>query len=189
LELQIRTKLQHNWATAVETAGTFTSTSLKSSKGSDEWLNFFKIVSSLFAMEEKLPVIEIHSTKTEQYLIKNYHKLSEKLRVIDMLRAFRVTSKQIEQDKFPGDYYLIFIDIQNKHVNITTYKKKLIDSATKKYLELEKIVKETENAVVLVSANSIKFLKKAYPSYFLDTSDFILVLQRFNTKFNELNLI
>ena len=52
LELQIRTKLQHNWATAVETAGIITKTSLKSSMGPDKWLDFFKIVSSLFAVKE-----------------------------------------------------------------------------------------------------------------------------------------
>ena len=41
LELQIRTKLQHNWVTAVETAGIITDTSLKSSMGPDKWLVFF----------------------------------------------------------------------------------------------------------------------------------------------------
>ena len=40
VELQIRTKLQHNWATAVETVGIATKTSLKSSQGDDEWLVF-----------------------------------------------------------------------------------------------------------------------------------------------------
>ena len=52
VELQIRTKLQHSWAMAVETAGLITSTPLKSSQGSDEWLKFFKVVSSLFAIKE-----------------------------------------------------------------------------------------------------------------------------------------
>lgn len=41
IELQIRTKLQHNWATAVETAAIVTKTSLKSNQGPDEWLDFF----------------------------------------------------------------------------------------------------------------------------------------------------
>lgn len=36
VELQIRTKLQHSWAMAVETAGLITSTPLKSSMGSEE---------------------------------------------------------------------------------------------------------------------------------------------------------
>ena len=45
LELQFRTRLQHAWATAVETVGTFLEQSLKSSEGPDEWLNFFSLVS------------------------------------------------------------------------------------------------------------------------------------------------
>ena len=41
IELQIRTKLQHAWATAVETMGTFLKQALKSSEGEREWLEFF----------------------------------------------------------------------------------------------------------------------------------------------------
>lgn len=43
LEIQIRTKLQHIWATAVETMGTFLSQALKSSEGPDEWLDFLVV--------------------------------------------------------------------------------------------------------------------------------------------------
>ena len=60
VELQIRTKLQHSWAMAVETAGLITSTPLKSSMGSDDWLTFFKIVSSLFSIKEKQPILKVH---------------------------------------------------------------------------------------------------------------------------------
>ncbi|MCL1479674.1 MAG: RelA/SpoT domain-containing protein [Marinobacter sp.] len=42
IELQVRTIIQHAWATAVETMGTFLNYSLKSSEGPDEWLNFFR---------------------------------------------------------------------------------------------------------------------------------------------------
>lgn len=55
VELQLRTKLQHSWAMAVETAELITGTALKSSQGEEGWIEFFKVVSSLFAIKEKTP--------------------------------------------------------------------------------------------------------------------------------------
>ncbi|WP_305461543.1 RelA/SpoT domain-containing protein [Photobacterium leiognathi] len=41
IEMQIRTAVQHSWATAVEVVGAFTAQSLKSSQGNEKWLDFF----------------------------------------------------------------------------------------------------------------------------------------------------
>ena len=57
IELQIRNRVQHAWATAVETMGTFLDHSLKSSEGPSEWLNFFSLSGSAFAhLEGTTPV-------------------------------------------------------------------------------------------------------------------------------------
>lgn len=178
LELQIRTKLQHNWATAVETAGIITKTSLKSSQGPDEWLEFFKIVSSLFAIKEKLNVLQEHSENTMEELMLDCEKLAKKLNVTDILKALRVSAKQIEIENFSGEYYILNINAKKKTVNILTYKKKQFEKASDDYLTIEKSINPSENAVVLVSADTIKSLKKAYPSYFLDTSEFITALEK-----------
>lgn len=180
LELQIRTKLQHNWATAVETAGIITNTSLKSSQGPDEWLEFFKIVSSLFALKENLPVLEEHTGKKIEELMFQCESQTNKLKVIDILKALRISANQIETNKFPGDYYIIHIKVEEKVVQIMPYKKKSLNEASSDYLNIEKSIQDTGNAVVLVSSNSIKSLKKAYPSYFLDTSEFINALEKIN---------
>ena len=180
LELQIRTKLQHNWATAVETAGIITNTSLKSSKGPDDWLDFFKIVSSLFAIKEGLPVLEIHKDKPTRDLMIECYKSCEDLQIIATLKALGVTTKHLEKQDFPGDYYLINIDIENRYVNITVFDKNSLDEASEKYLEIEKRIIESKNAVVLVAANSMRMLKKAYPSYFLDTTEFLNALEKIN---------
>lgn len=44
IEVQLRSTLQHAWATAVETVGTFTRQALKSSRGEAEWLRFFELM-------------------------------------------------------------------------------------------------------------------------------------------------
>jgi putative GTP pyrophosphokinase len=46
IELQIRTQLQHIWATAVEVVGIFQQEDLKSSIGNTETLSFFALCSS-----------------------------------------------------------------------------------------------------------------------------------------------
>lgn len=54
IELQLRTRLQHAWATAVETVGTFLGQALKSSEGERNWLRFFELVGSVFALHERI---------------------------------------------------------------------------------------------------------------------------------------
>ena len=47
VEVQLRTGLQHAWATAVETVGTFLKQALKSSQGHVEWLRFFVTIGGM----------------------------------------------------------------------------------------------------------------------------------------------
>lgn len=46
--MQIRTAIQHSWATAVEMVGLFRKESLKSGLVDIKWLRFFELVSELF---------------------------------------------------------------------------------------------------------------------------------------------
>src|ERR1019366_9744121 len=52
IEVQIRSQLQHAWATAVETVGTFIQQALKSSQGEEDWLRFFALMGSAIAYRE-----------------------------------------------------------------------------------------------------------------------------------------
>lgn len=65
MEVQIRTQLQHYWATAVEAAGEIYGAEYKSPEvrrqavglEDQERIQFFQIVSSLFALEEGAPQV------------------------------------------------------------------------------------------------------------------------------------
>jgi hypothetical protein len=53
IELQIRSRLQHSWATAVEAAGLYRGENLKSGVGNEGWLNFFELMSLEIAGSEE----------------------------------------------------------------------------------------------------------------------------------------
>lgn len=69
IEIQIRSQLQHHWATAVETASTFLGEGLKSSSGDFRWLRFFALAGSVFAIiEGRQPVPNTPSKQVDLVL-------------------------------------------------------------------------------------------------------------------------
>ena len=60
IEMQIRTRIQHIWATAVEAVDTFLDNALKSGKGDAEWHKFFVLMSDAMSRYEVLPPLLTH---------------------------------------------------------------------------------------------------------------------------------
>ena len=178
IELQLRTKLQHNWAMAVETAGLITKTALKSSQGADEWLDFFKVVSSLFAIKEKMPILSEHIDDGYgmKELMKLLYNLNKDYNLADTLKALDVSNIHARNENYKDGYYILNINFLQRIVNVEVYPKEKKDDATIKYAELEASAQDNVNAVVFVSVPKMRELQEAYPSYFLDTKQFLLVL-------------
>ena len=173
IELQIRTMVQHAWATAVETMGTFLNHSLKSSEGPDEWLNFFSLASSAFAILESTPRAPEHNKFSPKEVLDILLIKEQELDVLNKLSGFRVAARRIKDDKENGQYHLVTLNLDTKMVNIQSYSKDNIDKANIEYSKKEELVNKGENIqVVLVSSKTISSLKKAYPSYFLDSELF-----------------
>ena len=87
IEVQVRSNLQHIWAAAVETVGTFTEQELKSSQGEEDWLRFFALMSSVFAHKEKKPIVP-NTPKNYQDLVKELKHYAKELDVIERLNAY-----------------------------------------------------------------------------------------------------
>ena len=187
-EIQIRTKLQHLWATAVETAGFFTRQAIKSNEAKKEWLDFFRLMGSAFAKIENCPNVP-NTPEDEKELYSQIKSIEKQLNFIEKMTGWaqviphldsQIKSKGKEQTKF----FLLELDILRKKTIITTFTEKEENKAIEKYSELEKIYPVGKDYdIVLVGAESTNDLKKAYPSYFLDVAEFLKYLNEIISKY------
>lgn len=178
IEIQLRTQVQHAWATAVETVGTLLDQSLKSSEGSAEWLRFFAIVGSAFAFVERTPAVPgTPNIPTE--LWREIDKLQKRLDVRRTLDTYRFALKAIEQHRSrDASFFLLSLDTVGQQLEVFSFRGDELEAATVAYAaEEQKVAGKAGAQVVLVGAHSLTSLRKAYPNYFLDTELFIRQLE------------
>ncbi|NQZ85007.1 MAG: RelA/SpoT domain-containing protein [Nanoarchaeales archaeon] len=185
VEIQIRSKIQHIWATSVETVDFFTKQAIKSNEGEYDWVFFFKLVSSAFAKLEGCPIIE-GTPYDEKELYLKIKEFEKKLNVITRLEKWGSSLKYFEKisDKHNSKFFLLQLDTIQDTLNITSYKKNQEEFALKDYAIAEKkVINRDEYDIVLVGVDNLKDLKSAYPNYFIDTREFLKYLKIFINKY------
>lgn len=175
VEIQIRSRMQHAWAMAVETASAVTNQALKSGKGQELWKRFFFLVAEIIASNERTP----NSLSSEAEHIgarREAAELAAELRVINLLSNMQHVLESYSTFEGTGgsDLYLLELDSQKREIRYVGYAKEDFKKASDDYSEMEREHKNEEDVhVVLVSVESLGDLKSAYPSFFLDSAGFI----------------
>ncbi len=178
LEIQIRTKLQHIWATAVETIGTLRNQAYKSKQGEKEWRNFFSATSSAFAHIEKLPLVPAYNKMSKEETFSIVKKMESNLGVLNTVSGYSAALNLIDKQEKNWFYHLIVLNTQERKVSVSSYSRDNLKGATDGYAKAEARAAQGEKIEsVLVSAGPLKSLRRAYPNYFLDISDFIAVVK------------
>jgi hypothetical protein len=194
IEVQLRTNLQHDWATALEIVDLFTGQALKSNQGHEDWKKFFSSVSEQFAVMENIHLFNTFDDikKFKEYMAlmkKNQHliesclytqKYADKLDVVSKFNAFtqslKIVDGKLEKNSVDG-YVLVEVDTLKSTVKTTFFKQEDNKNAEKMYIEAEKLSAEKSHIVVaLVSTTAVGGIKEAYPNYFADSTEFLKYL-------------
>lgn len=177
IEIQIRSELQHQWASAVEIAGRFAKQDIKGHGGDAKWRRFFALTSSAIALlEERPPVPKTPSTRDG--LIREIKKFSSHIEVLSRKTRIQQMTARMGQDKDTA--YILLVNEQTGEVETRPFKKNKMLDAQRAYFETEKTIRNEEGVdAVLVIVGSEEELKLAYPSYYLDARSFVRTIQGF----------
>jgi len=179
LEMQFRSRLQHAWATAVETMGTFLGQALKSGQGEQSWREFFGVASAALTHIEGTSSVPGYEGLSKQEVFARVAIAENELHVLRKLQGFSIAAHSITEERGTGSYHLVVLDSAKRSVSIRPYPKTQLEQANVDYARIEERAQQGEQIeAVLVSAGPIEALKKAYPNYFLDTHEFVAQISK-----------
>ncbi len=166
IELQIRTQLQHVWATASEGLGFHLGVSFKHGEGDERWHKLFACMSELFALQDGLP------GRNKFDIAQDIRSLDKEIGALPYL--LKAKNSSLTNQYFAHDSWIV-LNYEKDKEEPTSFKQ--FDSFTdaQKYLRAVEGSRWVTNAVLLgVSPNFA--LRDAYPNYFADMGVFTRIL-------------
>jgi ppGpp synthetase/RelA/SpoT-type nucleotidyltranferase len=199
IEVQLRTRVQHSWATAVEIVDLFTHQGLKAGRGEPEWREFFFAAGEQFSFLEKTPRFGLIDPEemmkaligrfdramriddrpvldSNDILVDLVERLSVKKKLAVYAHSLQHISEQLDSREVNG-YVLLKIDTRNGLLESTIFKREQVVDAERQYAADEKRYSEDKDiSIALVSTTAVGGLREAYPNYFADSTEFIRYL-------------
>lgn len=183
IEVQIRSHLQHGWATAVETIDAFTGEAVKSGLGSPKWKRFFLLMGSFIASMEDRPLVP----GTPDSVLNWYPELESlinDLNVLDTLEGLHTGLQVLGKAPKHASYNILVLDSRKRKTVAYGFADE--ESAAEKYSEIEKeTINNPSIQAVMVSSESVRAVRLAYPTYYVDAEAFKAIIKGFLDAANE----
>jgi ppGpp synthetase/RelA/SpoT-type nucleotidyltranferase len=177
VEIQLRTRLQHLWATAVETIDFLWQDSLKYSTGSYQWTEFFKLVSAAFTCREGTNQLKCFEEISCAEIAKQLQLTLVKQSLGSTLEAIKTLSFVKDNPALTNSKYWVVSSSLKDAVKIYYFNEDQLEQATGFYNDEErKTHKDAKSQVVLISVDSFKKIEEAYPNFFLNIHKFLVEL-------------
>lgn len=176
IELQLRTKLQHIWATTLEVYDIINKSYLKlpdENKIDTDEGKFFKLASKIFEGIENNDTIQIKENIINIFTDNGLKKIFYKLKEVQ-----KINKQDLPKNINDNDTFLLITFLkENKTTFFYAEDKKLLNVA---YTRLEEV---NDIIVLQVTSENLKELQKTYPNYFLDISEFIEIIEKYKIKY------
>ena len=185
VEIQLRTDLQHLWATSVETTDIFRGASLKERDDATCWHDFFCQVSSIFALSEGVAPVSEYSGLSLGGLCETLRENMRKNHIDSQIASFVLTEPIVADKRIKGAYYIVIVlDFKKKKATTIKYREADYHIAFRDYERLEQQgVKDRQ--VVLIAVNKVQKIREAYPNYFMNLSTFLNIISFILAKSSE----
>lgn len=178
IELQLRSELQHFWATAVEAVDMFYGKSLKIGKREKDWSGFFLAASAAFALHEGTALPAQYRGFSSDQVKNKLISYAIKVKAVAAFEAMQKISSKFSLDEESGYYHILIFspDEMESRVAHMSFAKKQQERAEQMYEQMESFFQGKSSDVVLVAADP-KELKKLYLNYFLNVDGFLKALK------------
>lgn len=166
IEVQIRTRLQHSWATAIEAVGLMRGEDLKGGRGDEHWLRLFQLMAAQMADDEGLaPVPGQPPDRAER--LKQIRVLEQYLGAVKILEGYRDAIKRVNQGRTSGGRFIVTFSRTEQRVYVAAV------TSLEAFISASRRADNDGTESVVVEVDHVDRLIEAYPNYFGDVSLFL----------------